>query len=127
MDYSVLIGELTGSYARQVEWYNQLKITVQKILGQIAVSRGTMTGVMGLFEEKKRLLENIERERAQSKGNTELWVQVKKELAGSESAGRLDSILADTEKAIREFLETEEQLKKYLEHYMTGKGNTSKQ
>ena len=54
MDYSELMQTLTQSYSRQIERYKELQVIVQKILGQIAVSRGNFSGVMGLFEKKPR-------------------------------------------------------------------------
>jgi hypothetical protein len=122
MDNTALIGELTESYTRQVQWYIQLKIIVQRILGQIALSRGDMSRVMALFQEKMRLLDTIEKERGKTQKYNEQWQRVKKELSGSEPAKHLDLVLANAEKAIREFLEMEEILKKNLEHYMTREG-----
>ncbi len=126
MDYSNLIDELIRSYTSQIELYRKLEIVVQKIIGQVAVSRGDYSSVMRLFEEKQKLVRSIEAEREQVKGSRELW-QKEKELV-PETGGRLklDSVLAEAEEVIREFLEAEEQLKTYLEHNISAAGNTAK-
>ena len=125
MDYSKLIEELTQSFTSQIEIYKQLQVIVQKILGQIALSRGDFSGVMGLFEEKQKLLEKIEKERENSYKSVEMWQKEKDTIPHSDERDHLDRTLAETEKVIKDFLETEDQLKKYLEHNMNSKGNTT--
>lgn len=125
MDYPILIEELTQSYSRQIEWYTKLETIVQKILGQVVLSRGDFSTVMGLFEEKKRLLETITQERESMKNNVEIWQKEKSQIPPSESTAKLNAVLSDAERAIKTFLDTENQLKKYLEHNMVGKGNNS--
>ena len=125
MDYSKLIEELTQSFTSQIEIYKQLQVIVQKILGQIALSRGDFSGVMGLFEEKQKLLEKIEKERENSYKSVETWQKEKDTIPHSDERDHLDRTLAETEKVIKDFLETEDQLKKYLEHNMNSKGNTT--
>ncbi len=125
MEYSELIQTLTQSYSRQIERYKELQVIVQKILGQIAVSRGNFSGVMRLFEKKQHLLEIIEQEREQVKNDAELWQKEKDQIPTSESTAGLNAVLAETELAIKAFLETEDQLQKCLEHHMAEKGNSS--
>lgn len=125
MDYSPLIDELIKSYSGQLARYNELKIIVQQILGQVAISRGDFTGVMGLFEKKQDLLKIIEQERELAKDNIALWQKEKNTIPSSGNTERLDAVLADIEKALKDFLETEDQLKKYLDQAMAGKGNVS--
>ncbi len=123
MDYSPLIDNLIQSYSDQLGRYNELTILVQQILGQMALSRGDFSGVMGLFEKKKKLLQVIEEERERAKENIALWQKDKTTIPPSENTARLDAVLADTERAIEGFLETEDQLKKYLEHTLAGDGS----
>ncbi len=125
MDYSILIEELTQSFTNQIKVYEQLQVIVQKILGQIALSRGDFSGVMGLFEEKQKLLEKIEKERENSNKSVEIWQKEKDNIPPSDEKDQLDRTLAETEKVIKDFLATEDQLKKYLEHNMDSKGNTA--
>ena len=121
MDYTILVEGLIQSFSIQVELYKKLKVVVQKVLGQIAISRGDFSSVMGLFEEKQKLLEKIEKERERSKKSVEIWQKEKDSIPDSEQTARLDTILAETEKVIEDFFEIEDQLKKYLEHNMNSK------
>ena len=125
MDYTELIEELTQSFTSQIEIYKQLQVIVQKILGQIALSRGDFSGAMGLFEEKQKLLEKIEKERVRTNKNVEIWQREKESIPLSNEREHLDKTLAETEKVIKDFLEAEDQLKKYLERNMNSKGNTT--
>lgn len=125
MDYSQLIEELTQSFTSQIEMYKQLQVIVQKMLGKIALSRGVSSGVMELFEEKQKLLEKIEKERDSSKKRVEVWQKEKGNIPRSDLKDRFVSILTEAEKVIEDFLETENQLKKYLEHTICSKGNTT--
>ncbi len=115
MDYTTLIEELIQSYTRQNEWYSQLTILDQKILGQIAMSRGDLSGVMVLFKEKQELLDVITQERDNTKNQIEVWQKDKGVIPTSESTVKLDAVLQETETAIKKFLDIEDQLKKYLE------------
>jgi len=126
MDYSNLIDELIRSYTSQIELYRKLEIVVQKIIGQVAVSRGDYSSVMRLFEEKQKLVRSIEAEREQVKGSRELWQKEKELVPETGGCLKLDSVLAEAEEVIREFLEAEEQLKTYLEHNISAAGNTAK-
>ncbi len=125
MDYSPLIDDLIQSYSGQLGRYNELKILGQQILGQMALSRGDFSGVMRFFEKKQKLLKLIEEEREGAKDNIARWQKEKNSIPPSEKTARLDAVLADTEKAIKEFLETEDELKKFLEHTLAGNGNGS--
>ncbi len=125
MDYSRVINKLTESYTRQHERYMELHVIVQKILGQIAISRGDFSGVMGLFEKKQQLLDVIEKEREAIKPDIEYWQNEKKFITASEAVTRLNTILAETESSIKSFLEAEDQLQRYLEHHLPQKGNPS--
>lgn len=124
MDYSTLIEELTQSYTRQNEWYSQLTTLVQKILGQITLSRGDLSGVMPLFKEKQELLDTIIQERDRTKDHIEIWQKDKGNIPSNDSTERLDLVLQKTEKEIKAFLASEEQLKKYLVT-LTGNGGKS--
>ena len=121
MDCSLLVEGLIQSFTSQVELYKKLIVIVQKILGQMAISRGNFSSVMGFFEEKQKLLEQIEKERDRSKKSVEIWQKEKERIPDSEQTAHLDTILAETEKVIKEFLDIEDQLKKYLEHNMNKK------
>ncbi len=115
MNYTTLLETLTNSYTRQSDWYEQLKVLVQKILGSIAVNRGDVASVMGLFNEKKELLEKITQEREDVKENIALWQKEKNNIPSSPATETFDTVLVRTEQVIKEFLELEDRLKKYLQ------------
>ena len=121
MNHAVLIEKLTQSYTRQIEWYSQLTVLVQKILGQIAMSRGDLSGVMVLFKEKQTLLDTITRERDDTRDYVETWQREKNAIPVTEKTEQLDSVLQETERVIKRFLDSEDQLKKYLVT-LTGNG-----
>ena len=121
MDFTVLIDDLFQSYSRQLEYYQELKVLVQKITGQLAMSRGDLAPVMTLFNTKKKILDDIERERELVKEPAAVWQEHKAKCASHEAAAQLDKVLAETEQAIKLFLESEDQLQTYLEHAMADK------
>ena len=125
MSYTEIIDTLIQSYTSQREWYKELHIIVQKILGQMVLSRGDLSGVMHLFKQKQRLLEAIQNERERVKNESAVWQKEKDQIPASESTHCLNTILTETEEAIKVFLETEDQLQKYIEHCMAEKGNSS--
>lgn len=116
MNNSFLVADLTESYTMQLAYYRELGCLGQRILGQVVLSRGDLTSVMPLFEEKERCMDTIVRERERVKQQTDSWQACKGEVTDVPGADRLDAILADTEAAIREFLRSEDQLKRYLDH-----------
>jgi hypothetical protein len=116
MDDSTLIAALQASYRRQLSLYRSLASLVQKTLSQVVLTRGDMSGLMANFAQKKALLESILKERAETEPVVRLWQERKASVPQSDETAGLDSVLSKTESVIREFLEGEEQLKKYLEH-----------
>ena len=112
---TILIQELTESYRRQLELYCQLRDLVRKILSRMILSRGDISGVISGLEKKKGLLESIESQRRQSASLVEQWQSRKCDLGADPGAENLNAVLEETGLAIREFLDEEEQLKKYLE------------
>ncbi len=124
VDYDILAEELTKSYSRQIECYTELNNIVNKILGKVILARGDLSGAMALFEEKQRLIDKIAQEREGTKKNVEIWQEQKHKIPSSELTDRLNTVLEETEDAIKSFLEVEDQLRKHLEH-ITGKGRTN--
>jgi hypothetical protein len=115
--HAQLMDELTRSFGLQVEAYRKLKNTVQKILSQLILSRSDVASVMPLFAEKQKLLDGISLERSRTQQAAQTWIAVKASVAPSAERDQLEATLADTEKIIREFLDAETQLQKYLEHF----------
>ena len=122
MDDTTLISALQASYKRQLSLYQSLATLVQKTLSQVVLTRGDMSGLMGNFAQKKSLLESILAERAGTEPLVREWQERKATVPQNDHTARLDSLLSQTQSVIREFLEGEEQLKKYLEHVVK-KGN----
>jgi hypothetical protein len=110
----ILIQELKTSFLRQTALYKELREAVTKTLGKLVLSRGELSALKGDFERNKTLLETIERERAGGAENVERWHKRKTEIPVKETE-ELNGILDQTQVAIREFLDEEENLKKYLE------------
>ncbi|NLG17663.1 MAG: hypothetical protein GX556_10070 [Fibrobacter sp.] len=111
---TILIQELADSFRRQLQWYRELRDLVRKILGRLVLSRGDISGVIAGLEKKKDLLENIQNERSRTSAMVEKW-QSRKGLMEVGETQALDEVLEQTGTAIREFLDEEEQLKKYIE------------
>ncbi len=111
---TILIQELADSFRRQLLWYRELRDLVRKILGRLVLSRGDISGVIAGLEKKKDLLENIQNERSRTSAMVEKW-QSRKGLMEVGETQALDEVLEQTGTAIREFLDEEEQLKKYIE------------
>jgi hypothetical protein len=117
-DHTLLVGELERSFTLQIEWYEKLKAIVQKILSRVILSRGDMSTVKGLLAGKRDCLEAITRERERVAGSAGKWIELKASIPRTPAVMRLEAVLTDTERVIREFLETESQLQRCLEHMM---------
>lgn len=122
VDTTSLIATLAASYRRQLEMYRTLTALVQKTLSQVVLSRGDVSGVMDSFTRKQELIDAIVKERENVGDCVVLWQERKAGLKQSTQSQELDELLKATQLVIKEFLEYEEQLKKYLEH-VTKKGS----
>jgi hypothetical protein len=116
MDDAKLISELVASYERQFALYEQLAEVVQKTLSQVILTRGDVSGLMGNFAQKEKLLNGILQERTNAQPFVTLWQERKATVPKDGRTARLDALLEKTQSIIRKFLDSEEQLKKYLEH-----------
>jgi hypothetical protein len=108
------ITELTGSYVLQCSLYNKLSDCVQKMYGQLVLSRGNLSGVMGMLKEKQMLIQAISAERDRVRSKAEIWQTEKSSVPQSVESERLNEVLTRTESAIKAFLDIESQLEKYL-------------
>ena len=114
MEYAKLGAELTRSYLLQLNNYKKLNALGQKILGQIVLSRGDFASTMHLFEDKKKIIDEITSERGRIASQSSTWQKNKPKIVDSVDVTKLDNILLETENAIKQFLDSEEQLKKYV-------------
>jgi hypothetical protein len=124
MDNPVLkrISELTGSYSLQAGLYRKLNDCVQKMYSRLVLSRGDLPQVMGMLEEKQRLINAISSERERVREIAELWSMEKTSIPESSETRRLKSVLEETETAIKEFLDIEQQLERYLSRLAVQEG-----
>ena len=123
LDENSVIGELCGSFERQLSFYKELRDTVRSTLSRLILSRGDAAALIAGIEKKKRLLEKIEKERTESSKFVEYWQQRRSDLALRDDAVILNGILTQMESVIKEFLLEEEKLKSYLEKmYKKGSG-----
>jgi hypothetical protein len=116
MTDSELISILSSSFSKQLAWYCELSELVHKTLGRLVLSRGDVTLVIENFTHKQKVLDLIVEERGRIGGTVDLWQRHKKEIKAGPASDELDALLKKTAAAISEFLDGEEQLKRYLEH-----------
>jgi hypothetical protein len=125
MNDSDLVSILSASYSKQLAWYEELSRIVQKTLSQIILSRGDIAVITKSILQKQKIIDLIGEERDAIKESVELFKHRKAQLTISGLTNNLDLLLAESESAIKEFLEGEDQLKRYLEHAMPLSGNVS--
>jgi hypothetical protein len=112
---TILIQELTSSYNRQLVWYKELRDFVQKVLSRLILSRGDISGLMVGLEKKQKLMEQIDTERRRTADSVKKWQDLKLQLAICDEIDELNDTLEKTSIAIKDFLDEEEKLKRYLE------------
>jgi len=115
----ILIQQLTTVLTGQLEHYREMRDLVRKMLSRVILSRGDLSGVIPCLEKKKKLLDTIESERQQSSDLFVQWQSRKNSIREDAAVTVLNSILDQTEVTIREFLDEEEQLKRYIEKNIT--------
>jgi hypothetical protein len=114
---------LIGSFSRQQKLYRSLCDIVHKILSQLVLTRGDVSSVMTLFEQKQNILAAIEKERSENTDAVEAWQQKKN--SQESPSQELESVLAEMQHVIKEFLDAEDQVKRYLEHMVHKEGTSS--
>jgi hypothetical protein len=122
----ILIQELTASYKKQSVWYVELRDLVQKILSRLILSRGNMSELMIGLGKKKKLLDFVEFERSRTTESVLRWQEIKKNIIVCEETTSLNEVLETTSIAIKEFLDEEEKLKRYLEGIVKKEGSCQK-
>jgi hypothetical protein len=121
-----LTKQLVTTCKKQLGWYQQLYDMAQSILNRIVLSRANVLDMGEAFEQKRLLLETISAERLATKHLVEEWQQRKSSIAQSDMVTELKTILADMESVIGKFLDSEEQLKRHLQHAV-GKKETPRE
>jgi hypothetical protein len=112
---SKCVVELTGSFCLQAELYGKLNDCVHRMYGSLVLSRGDLSQVMGMFDEKQRLVNAISSERERIRDSVEVWQNSKMSRSESREAAGLSEALEKTEAAIKSFLDIERQLERYLQ------------
>jgi hypothetical protein len=118
MDDSTCIRLLSASFSKQLQWYEELSRIVQRTLSQLVLSRGDVRSVMASVLEKRKIVDMIAREREKIRETANFYRQRKDQIQSSLLKNDLDRLLAKSESAIKEFLDAEDQLKRYLEFIM---------
>lgn len=109
-----IITSLCSSFSVQIEHYKTLHDRTQKILSKLILSRGDVSPLRAAFDEKQVLLEAISAEREKIKPSIVWWQENKESLGTFTFAKELDALLVVMEKAIKKFLESEDQLERHL-------------
>jgi hypothetical protein len=122
MDDKLLVESLISTCTRQLALYRQLNDISQKILGQVVLSRGDVSGIAPALAGKQRVLAAITEERTGSQAAVTLWQERKGSIPQGERTAFLNQVLADMGAVIKQFIEKEDQLKKYLEHALGSAG-----
>lgn len=115
MDDNTLINGLIESYSYQFELYKEAKMLAQKILGQLTLSRGDITGVMELFVEKQALLEKIEKQRDSLTLYIDQWQTRKQNFNDHPLKSHLTEVFDKVQKEIIDFVNLEDQLRLFME------------
>lgn len=112
---TILIQTLTDSYQRQLNLYTELRDIVRQLLSKLVLSRGDLSPVADSFQRKKELVEAVDSERKAVSECIVKWQERKTEIERTPESERFESILQKVTDTIREFLDDEEQLRKYIE------------
>lgn len=112
---TLLMRDLTDSYSGQLERYGALRDITRQLMGKLVLSRGDFSSVTDGLTRKRQLLDAIETERGRIARQVMMWEKRKAAIARCEDSNRLDTVLQRVTDTIKEFLDDETQLRKYLE------------
>jgi hypothetical protein len=115
---TTLVNELTNTFSYQIQMYRELTTLVQRMIGNLVLSRGDMSGLLSSMEKKKKMLELIEIERHSHSDAIMRWQLMKNNVTMTPEVTILEKVLEDTGSAIKEFINEEEQLRTYIEKSM---------
>jgi len=118
------IENLMTFFAAQLEIYKQLTKLMSSISGDLARTKGNMSGLTGKFEQENALLDQILKLKEQANPDIEIWLAEKQNASGEE-AKKLDNAIKEVQEEIARFLNTEKILKKQIDFYRTKDGNAN--
>lgn len=122
---TILIQTLTESYRGQLGRYRSLGTVVNQLLSNLVLSRGGLSQVTAGFRKKQQLLEAIEAERGRVAEMVAQWEYIKNGVGHTDAADELDTVLQQVSDAIRNFLDNETQLQRYLEGIIARSGSAT--
>lgn len=118
---TILMRDLTVSYQSQLARYRSLRDVVRQLMSKLILSRGDLSGMIASLEKKQQLLKDIESERDRTAPLVAHW-ETRKTLVSPGSGGELlNTVLQQIADTIREFLDEEDQLRKYIERIISSK------
>ena len=112
---TILVRTLTDSFRSQLERYGALRDLTRQLLGKLVLGRGVLSALSDGLQKKRQLLEAIERERSRVARLVGEWEQRKTEIARTDETDCFDDLLRQVTDTIREFLDDESQMRRYLE------------
>jgi hypothetical protein len=112
---TILMRDLTDSYCGQLERYGALRDMTRQLMGKLVLSRGDFSAVTDSLTRKRHLLDTIETERGRVARLILLWEERKATIVHCDDSERLETVLQRVTDTIKEFLDDETQLRKYLE------------
>ena len=126
-DSKIIIGELRASFERQLALYTELRDSVRANMSKLILSRGDAGVLMAGVDKKKKLIDQLDQERAGIAAHIEYWQENGKRLASDSGAASINEILTRIENVIKEFLSEEEKLKLYVEKIFKTSGGSAEQ
>lgn len=116
---TILIQTLTDSFRTQLGYYQSLREVVRQIMSRLVLSRGSLAKITEGLQKKRQLVEYIEVERKRIVAPMSEWQLRKTAIASYDETRTFNQVLETVTDAIRDFLDDEEQLQKYLEGIMS--------
>ncbi len=113
---TILVKELIESYRGQFDRYCSLRNLTRELMGRLVLRRGDLSAVFDTLRKKQVLLEAVEAERTRIAGRVTEWQKRKNEIAPCEATYMLNDILNKVADVIREFLDDEFQVRRYIEN-----------
>lgn len=120
-DDTILMNGLTVSYQSQLVRYRSLRDVVRQLMSKLILSRGDLSGMIASMEKKQLLLKDIEIERDRIAPLIARWETRKALVSPGPGVELLNTVLQQVTDAIREFLDEEDQLRKYIEKFISSK------
>lgn len=116
-----LVEDIFNSFCTQHALYLKLVELVQKTLSKVILSRGDISPILVSLARKQEILLAVKTERNRMAPSIQEYALIKSTLQPTQRMREFDAKLSEIEIVIRQFLEIEGQLKRYLD-CAAGKG-----